>query len=75
MNFAFSPHSWDLVDNCHYTAIFSEVTLTLLVCDSVVNPSRICALIKKKKRILTHILDVATNQFYFVINQCVKKYL
>lgn len=49
MNFAFSPHSWDLVDNCHYTAIFSEVTLTLLVCDSVVNPSRICALIKKKK--------------------------
>lgn len=45
VNFAFSPHSWDLVDNCHYTAIFSEVTLTLLVCDSVVNPSRICALI------------------------------
>lgn len=50
MNFAFSPHSWDLVDNCHYTAIFSEVTLTLLVCDSVVNPSRICALILKKKK-------------------------
>lgn len=46
MNFeASSPHQEDPVDNCHYSAALSEVTLTWVECDSAVDPDNIHGLV------------------------------
>lgn len=44
MNFeASSPHQEDPVDNCHYAAVLSDVSLTWLECASAVDPDSIHA--------------------------------